>query len=86
MPTEKEKWLNFHDRQYQFKVPFMMYADFGSFLKTVSGRYRDKMNRIKADKKRKVPYTENTRMYHQDGVFIAPLPMEMSLILKNVSG
>ena len=30
MPTEEEKWLKFHDGQYQFKVPFMLYADFGS--------------------------------------------------------
>ena len=28
MPTDKEKWLKFHDGQYQFKVPFMLYADF----------------------------------------------------------
>ena len=27
MPTEKEKWLKLHDGQYQFKVPFMLYAD-----------------------------------------------------------
>ena len=26
MPTEKEKWLKFRDGQYQFKVPFMLYA------------------------------------------------------------
>ena len=38
MPTEKEKWLKFHDGQYQFKVPFMLYADFESILKpTMSG-------------------------------------------------
>ena len=28
MPTGKEKWLKFHDGQYQFKVPFMLYVDF----------------------------------------------------------
>ena len=28
MPNEKEKWSNFHDGQYLFKVPFMLYADF----------------------------------------------------------
>ena len=27
MPKEKEKCLRFHDEQYQFKVPFMLYAD-----------------------------------------------------------
>ena len=44
MPTEEEKWLKFHDRQYQFKVPFMLYADFQSILKPVDGRYKEKMN------------------------------------------
>ena len=28
MPTKKERCLKFHDGQYQFKVPFMLYADF----------------------------------------------------------
>ena len=27
MPTKKERWLKFHDGQYQFKVAFMLYAD-----------------------------------------------------------
>ena len=35
MPTEKEKWLKFHDRQYQTGVPFMLYVDFESILKPV---------------------------------------------------
>ena len=35
IPTEKEKWLKFHDGEYQFKVPFMLYANFGSILKPV---------------------------------------------------
>ena len=30
MPTGDKKWLKFHDGQYQFKVPFMLYADFES--------------------------------------------------------
>ena len=51
MPTAEEKWLKFHDGQYQFKVPFMMHADFESILKPVDERYRDKMNRMKAGKK-----------------------------------
>ena len=58
MPTEKEKWLKFHDGQYQLKVPFMLYADFESILKPVDERYRDKMNRMKAGRKGKAPYTE----------------------------
>ena len=34
------KWLKFHDGQSQFKVPFMLYADFESILKPVDERYR----------------------------------------------
>ena len=58
MPTEKEKWLKFHDGQYQFKVPFMLYAEFESILKPVDERYKDKMNTMKAERKGKAPYTE----------------------------
>ena len=57
MPTEKEKWLKFHDGQYQFKVPFMLYADFQSTLKPIDERYRDKINTMKAERKGKAPYT-----------------------------
>ena len=46
MPTEKEKWLKFHDGQYQFKIPFMLYADFESILKPVDKRYRKKVNTV----------------------------------------
>ena len=35
IPTEKEKWLKLHDRQYQIEVPFMLYADLESVLKPV---------------------------------------------------
>ena len=35
MRTKKERLLKFHDGQYQFKVPFMLYADFESILKPV---------------------------------------------------
>ena len=58
MPIEKEKWLKFHDGQYQFKVPFMLYADFESILKPVDERYRGKMNPTKAERKGKASYTE----------------------------
>ena len=43
MPTEKEKWLKFHDGQYEFNVPFMLYANFESILRPVDERYRDRM-------------------------------------------
>ena len=76
MPTEKEKLLTFHDGQYQFKVPFMLYADFESILKPVDERYRDKMNRMRTERKGKAQYTEKIKhMYHQDGAYTAPLPM-----------
>ena len=58
MPTEKEKWLKFHDGQYQFKVPFMLYADFESILKPVDERYRDRMNTMKTERNGKAPNTE----------------------------
>ena len=58
LPTEEEKWLKFHDGQYQFKVPFMLYADFESILKPVDEWYKEKMNRMKAGRKGKAPYTE----------------------------
>ena len=58
MSTEKEKWLKFHDGQYQFKIPFMLYADFESVLKPVDKRYRKKVNTVKTERKRKASYTE----------------------------
>ena len=30
LPSEKEKWLKFNEGPYQFKVLFMLYADFES--------------------------------------------------------
>ena len=67
MPTEKEKWLKFHDGQYQFKVPFMLYADFESILKPVDERYRDRMNTMKTERKGKASYTEKTNTHIQSG-------------------
>lgn len=43
MPSEKNKWLQYHYGQNQFKIPFMMYADFESILKPMDERYKDKM-------------------------------------------
>ena len=33
MLNQKEKWLRFHNGQYQLKVPFMLYVDFEKILK-----------------------------------------------------
>ena len=67
MPPEKEKWLKFHDGQYQFKVTFMLYADFQSILKPIDERYRDKMNTMKAERTGKVPYTEKINTHVSSG-------------------
>ena len=67
MPTEKEKWLKFHDGQYQFKVLFMLYADSESILKPVDERYRDKMNTMKAGRKGKASYTEKINTHVPSG-------------------
>ena len=58
MHSEEEKWLKFRDGQYQFKVPFMLYADFESILKPVDEWYMDKMNTMKAERKGNASYTE----------------------------
>ena len=67
MTTGKEKWLRFHDGQYQLKVPFMLYADFESILKAVDERYREKMNTMKAERKGKAPYTEKINTHVLSG-------------------
>ena len=67
MPTEEENWLKFHDGQYQFKVPFMLYVNFESILKPVDKRYRDKMNKMKAGRKVKRPYTEKISKHIPSG-------------------
>ena len=63
MPTEKDKWLKFHDGQCQFKVPFMLYADFESILKPMDERYKDKMKQLKTERERKQLETEEEASY-----------------------
>ena len=63
MPTEKEKWLKFHDGQYQFKAPFILHDDFESILKPVDEWYRVKMNTMETDRKGKAPYTEKMNIH-----------------------
>ena len=58
IPVEEEKWLKFHDGQYQFMPLFILYEDFESIAKPVDERYREKMNRMKTERKGKAPYTE----------------------------
>ena len=67
MPTEKEKWLKFHDGQYLFMLPFMLYAEFESILKPVDERYGDRMNTMKDERKGKAPYTEKINIHVPSG-------------------
>ncbi|XP_057293488.1 uncharacterized protein LOC130622101 [Hydractinia symbiolongicarpus] len=41
MPSEKEKWLCYQDGQQQFKVPFVIYADFESLSIPMKENARD---------------------------------------------
>ena len=68
MPVKKPI-VEYSDGQYQFKVPFMMYADFESILEPIQGASND-------------PNVSSTRgvnihTHHPDGVFILSLHMEM---------
>ena len=67
MPKECEKWLKFHDGQCQFKVLFMLYADFESILKPVDEMYKNKMKQLKAERKGKASYTEKLNTHVPSG-------------------
>ena len=67
MPSEKEKWLKFHNGQYQFKVPFMLYPDIESILKLVDEQCREKMSKIMTELKCKTPYTEKNNAHLMSG-------------------
>ena len=45
----------------------MLYGDFESILKPVDGRYRDKMNTMKAERKGKASYTEKINRHVPSG-------------------
>ena len=74
----KEKWLKFHDGQYQFKIPFILYVDFESTLKPVDELYREKMKEMYNVKHhiQKI----SAYMYCLDGVCTTLLLKEMFLI------
>ena len=48
-------------------LPFMLHADFESILKHVDERHRDKMNRMKTERKGKASYTEKINTYIPSG-------------------
>ena len=65
MPVKKPT-VEYSDGQYQFKVPFMMYADFESILEPIQGASND-------------PGVASMRgfiTHHQVGAFILSLHME----------
>ena len=68
MPSEIEKWLKFHDEGYQFKVLFMLYADLERILKPIDEEYREKMNKMKAERKGEAPYTEKINTHVTSGL------------------
>ena len=47
----------------KFKVPFMLCADFESILKPVDEQYREKMNKIKTERKSKALYPEKIKTH-----------------------
>ena len=67
IPTEKEKWLKFNNGQYQFKVPFMLYADFESILKPADEQYKNNMNTMKTERKGKASYTKKINTHVPSG-------------------
>ena len=66
MPYGEKKWLQYHDGQNQFKVPFIMYADFESILKPMEERYKDKMNQLKS-RRQGESYTERINQHVPSG-------------------
>ena len=70
MPSDKEKWLKFHNGQCQVKVPLILYGVYTytvlyieSILKLVDEQYREKMNKMTTEQKCKTPYTEKINIH-----------------------
>ena len=42
---EEDKWVQYHDGQKQFKVPFIMYADFESILEPMEKNSKGRVNK-----------------------------------------
>ena len=61
---EEDEWVQYHDGQYQFKVPFAIYADFESILKPMDDK--DRMNQLKA-KQTGGSYTERINRHVPSG-------------------
>ena len=63
VPSDKKKWLKFHDGQYQLKFPFVLGTNFESIWKPVDKQYREKLAQMKAEQKTKTPNTEKINKY-----------------------
>ena len=48
-------------------LPFILYVDFVSIAKSVDEWYREKMNRMKANRKGKASYTKKTSKHVRSG-------------------
>ena len=64
---DKKPIVQYSDAQFQFKVPFIMYADFESILEPIHG-----LEKTRGSLQREV----STITFHLDGVFAASLLME----------
>ena len=61
MPSKNEKWLKFHEEYYQFKDLLTLCTDFEEILKPVDEKYREKMNKMKTERKDKISYRKKIR-------------------------
>ena len=56
MFSTNEKLLKFYDGHQNFKFSFILYADFDIILKPVDEHYREKMNKMKNEKRQNTVY------------------------------
>ena len=77
----ERKMPEISDGQYQFIVPFMLYADFENILKPVNEQYMEKMNQRQTKRKVKTPIQKRyAHVYRMDAMYTACLLKEMYLI------
>lgn len=73
--------MKFRCGQYQLRIPFVLYADFGNTLKLVDEQYRKKINEMNIEHKGKIAYVE--KGHHTCNAwmvtYIVRLLIEMSL-------
>ena len=77
MPHKRPK-VEYSDRQFQFKVPFIMYADFESILELISPEGPGSLCDPLLDQVTilgSLQLETSTSMFHLDGAFTASLLM-----------